>query len=218
MEALLTSLTKSSIKEIERNDFRPDSYTNCTIKNNISSYRPCIKENCQDLIGENDEEEDMDDDDSSLEDDDEDSEYSNSQRNNSTDDISAIVNMEETLANLNLEDYDSIKYTGHSAGLQLLDENLFKSKSYVQWPGRQDVALRLMAPNELLVIRSADRSISGKKKLDTRLDVGFSLTSSIFDEQDTSWYLAPGSLSTSTKSAANKDLPSNSIIAKAVKL
>lgn len=188
MESLLTSLTKSSIKEIERNDFRAESYLT---KTNIG-YR---------------QEDDTNDDDSSIEDDD-DSIYSNQHSHNDMDDDDNNVsnNMEETLANLNLEDYDSIKYTGHSAGLHLLDENLFKSKSYVQLPGREDVALRLMSQNELLVVRS-DRSSSGKN---TRLDVGFSLSSTIFDEKKAtnSWHLGP----------VCKDLPTNLVIEKAIKL
>ncbi|KAI7894234.1 fungal-specific transcription factor domain-containing protein [Mucor mucedo] len=187
MESLLTTLTKSSMKEIERNDFRAESY----LSRNKIDYQ----------------QEDMDDDVSSIEDDD-DSIYSNQHSHNDVDDDVDTIsnNMEETLANLNLEDYDSIKYTGHSAGLQLLDENLFKSKSYVQLPGREDVALRLMSQNELLVVRS-DRSSSGKN---TRMDVGFSLSSTIFDEKKTtnSWNLGP----------ISKDLPINSVIEKAIKL
>ncbi|KAG2235950.1 hypothetical protein INT48_004280 [Thamnidium elegans] len=196
MESLLTCLTKSTIKDIERNDFRAESYLK---NNNIQHYQPTKEE----------EHDDIDDDDSSFEDDDN-SEYSNQQMSNIIDES----NMEDTLANLNLDDYDSIKYTGLSAGLQLLDENLFKSKSYVQLPGREDVALQLMSQNELLVVRS-DRSPSGKRP-DTRLDVGFSLTSTIFDEKTSSdsWYLTNSSLSKSI----SKDLPTNSVIEKAVKL
>jgi hypothetical protein len=221
MELLLTSLTKSSIKDIERNDFRPEPYLNSSLKNNISTnqYRSIKHDGVEEENESEGDDDDEEDDDSSFEDDD-DSEYSNSHRNSNAmddDSISTISNMQETLANLNLEDYDSIKYTGHSAGLQLLDENLFKSKSYIQWPGREDVALRLMPPNELLVVRS-DRSVSGKRS-DTRLDVGFSLTSSIFDERKSSnsWYLTPGSL-TSNSANKNAELPSNSVIQKAAKL
>lgn len=197
MESLLTCLTKSTIKDIERNDFRAESYLK---SNNIQHYQQPTRE---------EEHDDIDDDDSSFEDDDN-SEYSNQQMSNIIDES----NMDETLANLNMDDYDSIKYTGLSAGLQLLDENLFKSKSYVQLPGREDVALQLMSQNELLVVRS-DRSPSGKRP-DTRLDVGFSLTSTIFDEKASSdsWYLTNSSLS----KAISKDLPTNSIIEKAVKL
>lgn len=187
MESLLTSLTKSSIKEIERNDFRAEPYLTRT---NVDCRQ-----------------QDIEDDVSSIEDDD-DSMYSNQHSHNTMDDDDETVSntMEETLANLNLEDYDSIKYTGLSAGLQLLDENLFKSKSYVQLPGREDVALRLMSQNELLVVRS-DRSSSGKN---TRMDVGFSLSSTIFDEKKTnnSWHLDP----------VSKDLPTTSVIEKAIKM
>ncbi|KAL0580990.1 hypothetical protein ABG067_008493, partial [Albugo candida] len=133
MESLLTCLTKASIKDIERNDFRPENY--------IKDYQHSSYIMDHDHSSIEDDEEEDDDDDSS--------DYSHSQRNTSI--VTETINMNETLANLKLDDYDSIKYTGHSAGLQLLDEKLFKSKNYVQWPGREDVALQLMSQNELLV-------------------------------------------------------------------
>ena len=199
MESLLTSLTKSSIKDIERNDFRAETYLNSS--NNIQQYQQTIKNDVYD--------DDMDDDDSSLEDDDS-SEYSKSNAHCEEDDTT-VANMDEALANLNLDEYDSIKYTGHSAGLQVFDEKLFHQKSYVQWPGREDVALQLMNKNELLVVRT-------DRKADTRLDVGFSLTSSIFDDKkipSNAWHLTPGSLSTKL---TIKDMPTNATIEKAVKL
>ncbi|CEP07470.1 hypothetical protein [Parasitella parasitica] len=180
MESLLTFLTKTSIKDIERNDFRFDSLK-CHEKDPALDCKQDDGEQRDDDCQEDDvEEADLTEDDS----------------------IESLNydNMEETLANLNVDDYDSIKYTGHSAGLHLLDQNFFKSKPYVQWPGREDVALRLMPQNELLVIRS-----SGKK--DTRLDVGFSLNSSIFDEKDT-WKPPQNTLTESS-------LPSSKLIEKA---
>jgi hypothetical protein len=169
MESLLTLLTNTSIKDIEKNDFRIESYV-------------IPKEHTKDL---SDQESCIDDDESSHD-----------------DSTECSYNMEQTIASLDMNDYDSIKYTGNSAGLQLLDQNLFKSKSYLQLPGREDVALRLMSQNELLVVRS-DRS--GKKN--TRLDVGFSLSSSIFDDEKD--YQVP---------VKPLDLPSNALIQKAYHL
>lgn len=163
MESLLTSLTNTSIKDIEKNDFRVGS---CTID------KRHIKDDVdQDLCNQNEERYDDEDYDSSPDDDSTESCFDHH-----------VYDMDRTLANLDVNDYDSIKYTGNSAGLQLFDQGQFKSKSYLQWPGREDVALKLMSQNELLVVRS-DRSVSGKKKPDTRLDVGFSLRSSIFDDE-----------------------------------
>jgi G3E family GTPase len=194
MESLLISLTNTSIKDIEKNDFRVESYT-------INSNKRL--DECSQDDEEEEVEEDDDDDDSSPDDDDSTDSFSNHHHHHQ--------DMEQTIANLDLSDYDSIKYTGNSAGLQLLDQSLFKSKSYLQWPGREDVALRLMSQNELLVVRS-DRSASGKKnKIDTiRLDVGFSLSSSIFDNQDNQQVTIPP-----TKPS---DMPSDSLIQKAYHL
>ncbi|EPB84584.1 hypothetical protein HMPREF1544_08679 [Mucor circinelloides 1006PhL] len=187
MESLLTSLTKTSIKDIERNDFRLE-----LLKHREKDRDHNHQHNHDDEEDEEDEEQQEDDDieEADLTEDD-------------SIESSNHDSMEETLANLNLDDYDSIKYTGHSAGLQLIDHNLFKSKPYVQWPGREDVALRLMSQNELLVIRS-----SGKK--DTRLDVGFSLNSSIFDEKDI-W-------KPQQTAAVDTSLPSPKLIEKAFQL
>jgi hypothetical protein len=183
MESLLTCLTKTSIKDIERNDFRPENYVKDYQHSNYN-----IMDNDHSSI--EDEEED---------DDDDSSDYSHSQRNTST---TETMNMDETLANLKLDDYDSIKYTGHSAGLQLLDEKLFKSKNYVQWPGREDVALQLMSQNELLVVRTSSSNTN-------RIDVGFSLSSTIFDDKTTTNTIIQHK---------SKDVPSHLMIEKAIKL
>lgn len=200
MESLLTSLTKSSIKDIERNDFRAETYLK-----HSNHYKTSTNHSIDEFDDDEEDEDDLDDDNTSLEEEDDDSsDYS--QRNSSMNE-DTITNMDEALANLKIDDYDSIKYTGHSAGLQLLDEKLFKSKSYVQWPGREDVALQLMSQNELLVVRTS----SNHKN--SRLDVGFSLSSTIFDEQQTPCHLP------TIKSAHTKDvLPSNALIEKAIKL
>ncbi|KAG1452549.1 hypothetical protein G6F56_007789 [Rhizopus delemar] len=132
-----------------------------------------------------------DDDDSSIDDDDDIDDIEDEQVKPKS--------MEEAIANLSSEDYDSIKYTGISAGIQLQNNDLFKTASYVQCPGRQDVALKMMPQKELLVVQANASSLSGKY---TRLDVGFSLTSSIFDTKrdastQRSLHLTPGSLSKS---------------------
>lgn len=186
MESLLISLTKTSIKDIERNDFRLEALRHYEQDQEFNDNQDC----------------DEDDQDNGIENDEDDVEEADLTEDDSIESLNHD-SMEETLANLNLDDYDSIKYTGHSAGLQLIDQNLFKSKSYVQWPGREDVALRLMSQNELLVIRS-----SGKK--DTRLDVGFSLNSSIFDDKEI-W-------KPQQNTVADTSLPSTKLIEKAFQL
>lgn len=173
MEALLTQLTKKSIREIEENDF-------------------CIEKCRYDMIDDNLS--------TSTSSGDEDEEEINKHRQPQHSSI------EETLANLDLEDYDSIKYTGISAGIHLFNDDLFKSKSFVQCPGRKDVALQLMPQNEILVVQTNASSITGKY---TRLDVGFSLTSSIFDQQHKKEHLTQ---------LPKNDLPSYTTLQKACQL
>ncbi|KAI8978499.1 fungal-specific transcription factor domain-containing protein [Pilobolus umbonatus] len=117
---------------------------------------------------------------------------------------------------LKLDDYDTLKYAGHSASLTLWDDIFSKSKTYIQWPGRQDVTLRLMAQNELLVVCS-DHTISGKRA-ETRLDVGFSLTSSIFDDSVSTTHSQLKSTTGIHSKSMSKHLPSNAVIEKAVQL
>jgi hypothetical protein len=74
-----------------------------------------------------------------------------------------------------VKDYDSIKYTGHSsAGLRLFDSDIFKSQSTIPWPGRQDAYLKLMAKDELMIVRTE------KGKSDMLLDVGLSMRAPLF--------------------------------------
>ncbi|RCI05378.1 hypothetical protein CU098_004292 [Rhizopus stolonifer] len=87
--------------------------------------------------------------------------------------------IESTIIKLSPGDYDSIKYTGASAGI-CLDSALLRSKPFVNCPGHQDVALQLMPHNELLFVQANASSLSGSY---TRLDVGFSLSSTIFDKE-----------------------------------
>ncbi|KAF7730685.1 hypothetical protein EC973_001634 [Apophysomyces ossiformis] len=88
-----------------------------------------------------------------------------------------IEDQGDRLAVLDIKDYDSMKYTGQSAGLQLTCDDLFKSKTYIPWPGREDVVLKRMAHDELMIVRT---KTSGKA--DQRLDIGLSMQSAIFDQ------------------------------------
>ncbi|CAO3601201.1 unnamed protein product [Absidia cylindrospora] len=149
MESLLMQLTNTTIKDLEQNDFRP------THQRNISD--PAVAS------------------DSSSDDDDDDGSYSPGQQQQQEDE-ETIVNR---LDRLDIHDYDSIKYTGQSAGLELLDQDLFKSKPYIAWPGRRDMVLQMMADDQLMVVRTEKSATTGK--LDTRLDVGLSITSALPD-------------------------------------
>jgi hypothetical protein len=87
-----------------------------------------------------------------------------------------------------VKDYDSIKYTGHSsAGLRLFDNDLFKSQSSIPWPGRQDTYLKLMAQDELMIVRTE------KGKPDMLLDVGLSMRAPLFANDASRFAHASGS-------------------------
>ncbi|KAF7729782.1 hypothetical protein EC973_003861 [Apophysomyces ossiformis] len=140
METLLTELTRSSIKELEQNDFQlPCQKLSRPLRNNSNSK-------------------DHDENDNSSDEEDE----------------PERINRREKLATLDEKDYDSIKYTGHSAGLKLFDQGLFKSKPYIQWPGRDDVVLQMMSQNELMIVR---KDYSSKGGRESKLDVGLSMWS-----------------------------------------
>lgn len=78
--------------------------------------------------------------------------------------------------------FDAIKYIGRSAGFQPLDQMLFKHfrNFFIRWPGREDIALKIIPENEIMILRTGI-SVSGKAI--TKLNVGLSFCSSIFDEQ-----------------------------------
>ncbi|KAI8384440.1 fungal-specific transcription factor domain-containing protein [Radiomyces spectabilis] len=156
METLLMSLTNVPIKELERNNFQLTGRTQRVMASPV------------------------DESDSSSEDDDEDDDDEQG-----GDDVAIYdshsdptLDIRDRLSGLNIRDYDTLKYTGQSAGLQLFDNDLFKSKTFVRWPGRDDVVLQMMADDELMVVRT-DTTASGKP--DKRLDVGISMRSAIFD-------------------------------------
>lgn len=154
MENLLTLLTQRSIKELEKEDFRIDEKMAVL----GSDDDECDFNGSNNHNGtDNDEEEDP--------------AYSETDEANQASDGAdeTEVSLEERLAKLNIANYDDITYTGRSASIKLIDPELFRSKPYVPWPGRDDVALQLTAQNELVVVRTA--------KTDTKLDIGLSMHS-----------------------------------------
>lgn len=158
MEQLLMSLTNSSIKDLEKNDFRP------THKRNISDP------NVTDSSSEDDEEDD-DEEENNCRDD-------ISTENDNDNDNDNELSITHRLQQLDIDDYDSIKYTGQSAGLQMIDHaNLFKTTTTIPWPGRENnIVLQKLADDQFMVVRT-EKSSNGR--FDTRLDVGLSINTSI---------------------------------------
>ncbi|KAI7888893.1 fungal-specific transcription factor domain-containing protein [Mucor mucedo] len=71
------------------------------------------------------------------------------------------------------KDYDCIKYTGQSStGLRLFD-NAFKDQSSIPWPGRENIVLKLVSQDELMIVRTEKSSMA--KKSDILLDIGLSM-------------------------------------------
>ncbi|CAO0803071.1 unnamed protein product [Mucor circinelloides] len=80
------------------------------------------------------------------------------------------------------KDYDSLKYTGQSsAGLKLFNNDVFKSQSTIPWPGRENIVLKLMAHDELMIVRTEKSSTTGKS--DMLFDVGLSMRAPLSDTQ-----------------------------------
>lgn len=78
------------------------------------------------------------------------------------------------------KDYDSIKYTGQSsAGLRLFGSDVFKAQSSIPWPGRENIVLKLMSQDELMIVRTEKSQTTGKS--DMFLDVGLSMRAPLFD-------------------------------------
>jgi hypothetical protein len=76
--------------------------------------------------------------------------------------------------------YDSIKYTGQSsAGLRLFGSDVFKLQSSIPWPGRENIVLKLMSQDELMIVRTEKSQITGKS--DMLLDVGLSMRAPLFN-------------------------------------
>ncbi|CAO3649498.1 unnamed protein product [Mucor hiemalis] len=78
------------------------------------------------------------------------------------------------------KDYDSIRYTGHSStGVRLFVKDLFQSQSSIPWPGRDNIVLKLMSQDELMIVRTEKSLTTGKS--DMFLDVGLSMRTSVYD-------------------------------------
>lgn len=91
------------------------------------------------------------------------------------------------------KDYDCIKYTGQSStGLRLFD-NAFKEQSSIPWPGRENIVLKLVSQDELMIVRTEKSSMA--KKTDVLLDIGLSMRIPLSSQ--------PEKLSTSIKSVNN---------------
>ncbi|KAI8093913.1 fungal-specific transcription factor domain-containing protein [Halteromyces radiatus] len=173
MEQLLIKLTNTTIKDLERNDFNTTTTTTTTTKSyqhhqrNISDPASMISDSTSD--------EDEDDEQDRLS-------TCTMTKNKSSPPLlvqhsDPMDSFSTRLEKLDIQDYDGIKYTGKSAGLQLIDQDLFKSKSFIPWPGRQDMVLQMMADDQLMVVRTEKSPTTGK--VGTRLDVGISISSSI---------------------------------------
>lgn len=78
---------------------------------------------------------------------------------------------------LDVRDYDGLRYSGQSAGLPLVDESMFQSKSYLPWPGRDDVVLKMMAQDEVMIVKTSP----GKKGDTKHLDVGLSMRTALLE-------------------------------------
>lgn len=195
MERLLTQLTNSTIKDLERSDFSP------THQRGLSD--PCV----------------VSDDTSSSSDDDDDDDDARQEQQQRPD--STTTTILDRLAHLDIQDYDSLKYTGQSAGLFDSDA-LFSSSSSVTpppstkeeapvciaWPGRQDMVLQRMADDQVMVVRTEKSALTGK--VDTRLDVGLSLNSA-FTHDDVS-------VATTARATTALPKPSKSLINQMIQL
>ncbi|KAI9253784.1 fungal-specific transcription factor domain-containing protein [Phascolomyces articulosus] len=146
MEQLLVSLTNSSIKDLEKHDFQYEILPDTAL---AAAAATSVTSPPAPSDSSSDDDEDDD------------------------DDFDPTADIQQQLTNLDLKDYDSIKYTGHSAGLQVVDHDIFKSKPYIRWPGRDNVVLQMMGQDELMIVHTG--------KPDARLDVGLSMRSSVFD-------------------------------------
>lgn len=134
MEALLTYLTKSSIKDLERNDFQ---------------YNGCVQQPYP--------------------------------TNSSNSDSSSEDELDDFEPTTMMKDYDSIKYTGESSiGSKLFDSTIFKGQSSIPWPGRNDIVLKLMSQDELMIVRTEKSSLTGKS--DMFLDVGLSMNAPLSND------------------------------------
>ncbi|KAI9480326.1 MAG: fungal-specific transcription factor domain-containing protein [Benjaminiella poitrasii] len=100
------------------------------------------------------------------------------------------------------KDYDSMKYSGQSsAGFSLLNSDIFKTHTSIPWPGREDIVLKLMSQDELMIVRTEKSPTTGKS--DMLLDVGLSMSTPLFkDNSRTNQLYSP--LHTSKKPARHQ--------------
>ncbi|KAI9253565.1 fungal-specific transcription factor domain-containing protein [Sporodiniella umbellata] len=106
-----------------------------------------------------------------------------------------------TLENLCSLDYDRIKYSGRSAGIYL-DHSLLKAQSALRCPEHQNIEIQLLPRKELLFAQLNNSVFDNNY---SKLDIGFSFTSTIFKNKPHAYDIA-------TKS---EPLPSLSLIRKA---
>lgn len=91
--------------------------------------------------------------------------------------------IEERLSNISLENYDTIKYTGSSAGLRVLDKSVFKDGRVV-WPGRDNVVLQMLPHDELVVLKT-DVSKAGNPEV--QMGIGIGMQMGIFGSAARDW-------------------------------
>ncbi|ORX56215.1 hypothetical protein DM01DRAFT_299585 [Hesseltinella vesiculosa] len=178
MELLLTHLTNTSIQDLELNDFKPD-------------FRPTHRRNVSEptsVITESSTETEDDDDYDSYKPDNVDTLSTDEAMPSSLSNDSPMNYAKEHLHDkerddlvqayerLNLKEYDTLRYSGMSAGIRDLHEDLFKKNSCISWPGRNDTMIQLMPNQQLMVVRT-EKSSTGK--LDTFLGVGLSISSGV---------------------------------------
>ncbi|KAJ2960618.1 hypothetical protein NQZ79_g4037 [Umbelopsis isabellina] len=92
--------------------------------------------------------------------------------------------LEEQLANISLDNYDSLKYTGASAGLRIIDKSIFED-GYIVWPGRQNVILKMLPQDELVVVKT---NVSRSGSPDIKMNIGIGMQMGMFESSsDNIW-------------------------------
>lgn len=92
--------------------------------------------------------------------------------------------IEEQLANISLDNYDSLKYTGASAGLRIIDKSIFED-GYIVWPGRQNVILKMLPQDELVVVKT---NVSRSGSPDIKMNIGIGMQMGMFESStDNTW-------------------------------
>ncbi|KAG2187575.1 hypothetical protein INT44_005264 [Umbelopsis vinacea] len=103
-------------------------------------------------------------------------------RHDAPDSVSAH-DLQERFSQISLENYDTIKYTGSSAGLRVLNKSLFKD-GQVLWPGRQNVVLQMLPQDEVVVLKT-DLSESGSPQV--KMGIGIGMQMGIFGSDTKGW-------------------------------